>query len=171
MFRSGRQIVFAVMMAAGFASGAGAQEYCVSCSEPSAMYRCVIENPRPGLSSSLQVHCLTALAKEGGHAQCVVRRGVTVFECDAPVKKVAIPADGAVPATEPQTVAKPAEPQQPSEPSEPRTLAEMAQRAKEASDRQWKEAGQNMKNAGQATGDFFKKTFTCIGSLFTKCTQ
>ena len=60
---------------------AEAQEYCVSCSEPNALYRCVIEGAQPRGGQSLQMLCVTAMAKDGGHATCSVKRG-TVFECD-----------------------------------------------------------------------------------------
>ena len=66
---------------------AEAQEYCVGCSEPNALYRCVIEGAQPRGGQSLQMLCVTAMAKDGGHATCSVKRG-TVFECDGAVKRV-----------------------------------------------------------------------------------
>ena len=66
---------------------AEAQEYCVSCSEPNALYRCVIEGAQPRGGQSLQMLCVTTMAKDGGHATCGVKRG-TVFECDGAVKRV-----------------------------------------------------------------------------------
>jgi hypothetical protein len=71
-------------------SGAHAQEYCVQCAEPAATYRCVIEDARPGVVPSLQLHCIQRMATLGGHASCSVKRGVTVFDCDAPVKRVSV---------------------------------------------------------------------------------
>src|SRR6186997_635618 len=73
-----------VMSAAGQAA---AQEYCVACSEPHGLYRCVIEGAQPRGGQSLQMLCVTAMAKDGGHATCSVKRG-TVFECDGVVKRV-----------------------------------------------------------------------------------
>lgn len=152
------------------AGAAAAQEYCVACSEPNAIYRCVIENPRPGVTPSLQVLCITVMARDGGHGQCSVKRGVTVFECDGPVKKVAVTALDAPPATPagPATQAAAAVPA-PEPAGEPKTVLEAAQRAKAATDRQFAKTGEQLKNAGSATNDFFKKTFACIGSLFTRC--
>src|SRR5262245_10504541 len=66
---------------------AEAQEYCVACSEPSAIYRCVIEGAQPRGGQSLQMLCVTTLAKQGGHATCSVKGG-TVFECNGAVKRV-----------------------------------------------------------------------------------
>ena len=51
---------------------AEAQEYCVACTGPDALYRCVIDGARPGVASSFQVLCISALAKEGPHASCAV---------------------------------------------------------------------------------------------------
>lgn len=148
----------------GSATSARAQEYCVSCAEPNAVYRCVLTDARPGLGQSLQVACLTALAKDGRHTQCSVKRGVTVFECDGPVKRVSVadqPDQSAVVAPSPAAASDPNAP--------PKTVLEAAQRAKQASDAQMRKAGENMKEAGDATAGFFKRTLTCIGSLFTRC--
>ncbi len=138
------------------------QEYCVSCAEPDATYRCAISGARPGLSQSLQVACITALAKDGQHATCTVKRGVTVFECDGPVKTIAIAPDApGVPVPPPTVVAPPIV--QPADPKEPaKTVLEAAQRAQKATDAE-------LRKAGDATAGFFKRTFTCVGSLFTKC--
>jgi hypothetical protein len=150
---------------------ATAQEYCVVCSAPSATYRCVIEDARPGLSASLQMSCVTALAEDGQHGQCAVKRAVTVFECDGPIKKVSaaranqpadMPAAAVIPT--PVPVAKSAD-----EP--PATVAEAAKRAKQATDQQLKDTGEQLQKAGEATGSFFKKTLSCIGSLFTRCSS
>src|SRR5438105_14470922 len=73
-----------VMSAAGQAA---AQEYCVACSEPHGLYRCVIDGAQPRGGQSLQMLCVTALAKEGRHATCSVKRA-TVFECDGAVKHI-----------------------------------------------------------------------------------
>jgi hypothetical protein len=155
------------------ATAAGAQEYCVSCTEPAALYRCVIDNPRPGVTPSLQVLCLTTMAHEGKHGQCTVLRGVTVFQCDGPVRRVSVPLDA--PAGPPgQTAAAPSQPPAatPAQPQgEPKTLVELAKRAKEQSDQQWKNAGDNWRNVGEKTGQFFKNAINCIGSLFIKCTS
>lgn len=149
------------------ASFASAQEYCVACTEPNALYRCIIDDARPGTAPSLQVVCISRIAKDGGHGQCAVKRGVTVFECDGVVKRISMAAEPPVappasvtatpapaapqPATAPPQAANPAD-----EP--PKTLAEVAKRAKADSDRQMEKAG-----------SFFKKSLGCIASLFTKC--
>jgi hypothetical protein len=154
------------------AHGAAAQEYCVRCAQPDATYRCVITDPRPLPGGSLQLACITALATEGRHASCAVQRDVTVFQCDAPVRRIVLgPAagtDGAPPPVPQVVTALPsAAPTPPNEP--PRTLLEAAQRAKEATDRQFGATNEKMREAGAATSEFLRKSWRCVGSLFMKC--
>lgn len=140
---------------------AQAQEYCVACTAPDALYRCVIADPRPGVTMPLQEACATAIARDLRHQTCAIKRDVTVFQCDAPIKRVSL---GAVTAGI-GTGAKVLPPEQaPTRPLEapPSTVLEAAQRAKQSTDA-------TMKDAAAATSSFFKKSLTCIGSLFTKC--
>ena len=159
----------AALSLASVAVPAAAQEYCVACTEPAAIYRCVIDGARPGATSSLQLNCLSTLAKEGAHATCAVQRGVTVLDCNGPVKHVAIPA--AAPA---ETGA--ATPIAPSAPAKveaadgpPTTVAEMLRRAKEKSDRDWEKTSQQIKSGNDKVGGFFKKSWGCLSSLFSRC--
>jgi hypothetical protein len=157
--------------------GAAAQEYCVACSGPNAVYRCVIEGAQPNGGQPLQMLCLTAMAKAGNHAACSVTRG-TVFDCDGPVKRVPWTAANAAPA--------PPAPQQPSagragaaappaaDPNAPpQTVVEMAQRANQQTAEQMKKAGENIsqgaKSVGDAVSNATKKTWDCMTSLFTRC--
>src|SRR5215470_11276161 len=75
--RFGPGLAFLLALAAGSAEG---QEFCVACSDPPGIYRCVIDGAQPRGGQSLQMLCVTAMAKEGGHATCSVKRG-TVFDC------------------------------------------------------------------------------------------
>jgi hypothetical protein len=160
-----RSLSYSLM--AGLALGAAltaplsAQEYCVACTEPAGVYRCVIEGARPGGSQPLQMLCITAMAKEGQHGTCGVKGG-TVFDCDGPVKRVPWaayndpgPAQAPAKAPPPQSAAK--DPKQP-----PGTVEEMARRANEKS-------AEQAKAFGQTVGDATKKTWRCIASLFTHC--
>jgi hypothetical protein len=65
---------------------AAAQEYCVACTGPNALYRCVLEEARPS-GIPLKSLCVKTLAREGRHIACSVRSG-TVFDCDAPIKRI-----------------------------------------------------------------------------------
>lgn len=145
-------------------ASAAAQEYCVVCAEPNATYRCVIADPKPGAGQSFQAACTGALARDGKHGQCSIKSGVTVFECDAPVKRVVL---GDL--TSPPVVAVPAPPPAPDPNAPPKTLLEAAQRAKTASDQQFQKQAEKVEEAASATSNFFKKSLKCVGTLFTQC--
>ena len=161
-------------LALGFAAlPLRAQEYCVACTEPDAQYRCVIDNARPGGVASLQVLCITTLAKEAGHGSCTIARG-TVFECKGPVRRVS----AAAPAGEPAAGAPPvqgaqAPSPQPTAQGEPTTVVEAVKRANAATEAQLKKTGETMKRSTEAAGNAVAKatstTWTCITSLFTRC--
>ena len=58
---------------------AAADEVCVSCSGPPAVYRCTVDEASKidsyrHAKRVLQLACITELAREGGHGQCGVRR-------------------------------------------------------------------------------------------------
>ena len=156
---------------------AEAQEYCVACTGPSAMYRCIIDGARPGGNQPLQMLCVIAMAKEGQHAKCSVKGG-TVFDCTGPVKRVPWAAynepatKGTVQETpKPQVAPAPAnDPDQP-----PRTVEEMAKRANQKTAEQLKKNNEDVKEKvetfGDKVGDTTTKTWRCIASLFTRCTE
>jgi hypothetical protein len=182
MWRLGRSYSFLpALVCCVLAGQAGAQEYCVACTGPNATYRCIIENAQPGGSQPLQMMCITAMAKQGGHATCGIKRG-TVFDCDGAVKR--IPWSGLSPPVQPavpgkQSAAEPAPVPAPtadpkSDPNEPpKTVLEMAKRANEKTAEQFQKNNETMKEQAKATGDALakatKKTWDCVSSLFTKC--
>jgi hypothetical protein len=143
---------------------AEAQEYCVACTEPPAVYRCVIEGARPGGRHPLQMLCIVAMTKEGRHGACSVKGG-TVFECNGPVKRVQWSAYNAaavpVPDPAPPTAKTPDEP--------PRTVAEMIKRANEKTAEQIRQTNEKMKQQSEALGQATRKTWQCLSSLFTRC--
>jgi hypothetical protein len=180
MWRLGRANGFLlVLFCCAFAGQAEAQEYCVACTEPNALYRCVIEGAQPGGSQPLQMVCITAMAKQGGHATCGIKRG-TVFDCDGAVKRIpwsASNAPGQAAAPERQSAVQPpplpvpdpkAGPEEP-----PKTMLELAKRANEKTAEQIQKTNENMKQSAKATGDAFakatKKTWDCVSSFFTRC--
>jgi hypothetical protein len=155
-----------------------AQEYCVACSEPAGLYRCIIEGAQPRGGQSLQMLCVTAMAKEGRHATCSVKRG-TVFECDGAVKRVpwaalnsgppqeaSRPANAQpapAPAPPPPSKAEPAAGPGPApDPPPPQTMVDLAKQANEKATAQMKKAGENIQETS-------KKTWNCVFSLFTRC--
>ena len=149
---------------------ASAQEYCVSCTEPDAVYRCVLEGARPGGAQPLPVQCVTAMAKAGGHATCSIKKG-TVFDCGGPVKRVPWAAAGEetpAPLAEPKAKTEPADPSAP-----PKTVLEMTDRASKKAATDMKKAGETVKEGAKTIGDDIstgaKKTWNCLSSLFFKC--
>ena len=156
----------ALLLALGAGSAEG-QEFCVACSDPPGIYRCVIDGAQPRGGQSLQMLCVTAMAKEGGHATCSVKRA-TVFDCDGAVKR--IPWTALEPLSQPQVsssreapaeAAKPAA-AAPAPDAPPQTMVDLAKQANEKTVEQMKKAGESVK---QAT----KKTWECVVSLFTRC--
>lgn len=159
---------------------ARAQEYCVSCSDPPALYRCVIENAQPRGGQSLQMLCVTTMAKEGGHATCGVKRG-TIFDCDAPVKRIpwaaleqapaadAAPPQPPPPAARPQVQPATAPQPSPATDAPPQTMVDLAKQANEKTAEQVKKAGESVKQAGESVKNATKKTWDCVFSFFTRC--
>ena len=144
-----------------------AQEYCVTCTEPSRLYRCIIEGAQPRGGQPLQLLCVTAMAKEGGHATCAIKSG-TVFECSGAVKRVPWAAldtpqrEAAQPAAT-QPAAQPGAPDTPGPAQDaPQTVVDLAKQANEKAVAQVKKAGETVKDAT-------KKTWDCVFSLFTRC--
>lgn len=89
-----RSTVGPVVLASVIATStpASGQEFCVACIGPTALYRCVIDQAAPG-KLPLKLLCIKTLAREGGHEQCSIRAG-TVFDCDAPIKRIDASAAG-----------------------------------------------------------------------------
>ncbi len=169
-----RRIGLAIVALCALIARAEAQEYCVACTGPTGMYRCIIEGARPGGSQPLQMLCVTAMAKEGQHAACSVKGG-TVFDCTGPVKRVPwanynapAPKGTAQEALQPKAQAPPpaTDPNQP-----PRTVEEMAKRANQQTAEQIKKTNDDVKGKVEAFGDTTKKTWHCIASLFTRCNE
>ena len=139
----------------------------MACTEPPAVYRCVIDGAKPGGRHPLQTLCVVAMTKEGRHAACSVKGG-TVFDCNGPVKRVPWAAYNSG-ATEPIADAPAAEKgDQP-----PRTVEEALKRANDKTAEQLKQANEKIKSqaqsVGQGVGEAAKKTWACISSLFTRC--
>ncbi|MFV0295223.1 MAG: hypothetical protein ACK5JT_03785 [Hyphomicrobiaceae bacterium] len=73
----------------GMSINASAQEYCVACTSPDAIYRCVLDVSKPP-GMPLKLLCITQMAKEGGHKTCAIRGG-TVFDCKGLIRHVRPP--------------------------------------------------------------------------------
>jgi hypothetical protein len=168
---------------------AAAQEYCVACSEPNAVYRCIIDNAKPGGGQPLQMLCINTLAQQGGHATCGIKRG-TVFDCNGPVKHIPWVAVGTPEEARPVQTAPPPPPKpeqsagkepttgfapapgpatKPGPDDPPQTVLELAKRANDQTLEQMKKAGDTVKKAGETVKDATKKSWDCMVSFFTKC--
>ncbi|MDX2203272.1 MAG: hypothetical protein NW223_11025 [Hyphomicrobiaceae bacterium] len=164
--RCWRKIV-CLLLALPAAGAAHAQEYCIACTDPGAVYRCVIDNAQPGGATPLQTLCIAAMTKAGKHASCAIKRG-TVFDCTGPVKRVPwAPVAGEVAPGKAEAVKEPdlKEP--------PKTVEEMAGRANKKTVEDMKKAGETMtqgaKSVGEGVSNATKKTWECLSSLFSKC--
>lgn len=180
-----RHLLAVVLVAGGsFAAAidATAQEFCVACNGPDAVYRCVIDHAVPQ-GIPLKMLCLGTLAKQGAHATCAVRGG-TVFDCNGPIRRIdaraanqALAQPPAPPATAVQPGAAsppvaaggqalPAQPeQQPKAPPSnepPKTVEELAKRVSKSS-------GESLGKAGSAISDSTAKAWGCLTSLFKSC--
>jgi hypothetical protein len=152
---------------AALATPSRAQEYCVGCTSPDVLYRCIIDGAQPGKTGSLPLLCITALAKNG-HASCSVMRGVGVIDCNGPVRHVSVPAAGdasAAVATAPPAAVKPVNE------GDPQTVEEMLRRAKQKSDRDWAKTNSEIQTNNSEIGNFFKKSWGCVASLFSRCSE
>lgn len=174
--------LFILHLAASAAAPVAAQEYCIACTGPGAVYRCVIDRAEPS-GVRLKALCTGMLARQGGHATCAVRSG-TVFDCDGPVRRIDARAaatilDGAVPLPPKAEKAGPAglkpalpnaEPtgRQPADPASrpadapPRTVEEAAREMTKSSGEAWQKAG-------DAIGSSTRKAWSCVTSLFKSC--
>ncbi|MEQ1611875.1 MAG: hypothetical protein ABL904_03915 [Hyphomicrobiaceae bacterium] len=166
-------------------SVAEAQETCVVCSGPAAVYRCTIEKAdkiaRFGsmADKAIQTVCIKEMARNGGHETCAVSRETAPAICDgiqrqipltslldaarpAPPKPATTPVPSALPApvptaASPPTVAIPVKPADPKD-SPPRTVQELAERT-----------GENSKKQLESFGEATSRTWGCVISLFKKC--
>ena len=159
---------------------AHAQQACVRCDNPFAIYNCQVEGPDIPVNASIQLLCMTELAKRYGHATCAVSRGesnecagqlVTVTPSpDTPIPEAPPPALAETPddlqeatpgdETETEELAEPAE--KPPEEGSPKTVEELAKQTAKASQEGLKKAGEGVadaaKKAGEGVADVAKKT-------------
>jgi hypothetical protein len=169
----------------GLALDASAEEYCVTCTEPAAKYRCIIGGAPSAAERTErgQLLCITELAKSGGHLSCSVG-AATSGPCEGDVRTVmfpntpepaappiveAPPASGASTAetAPPASAGVPNEPQAP-QPGPPKTVEELAKKSVEASGEGLKKAGKAVtdtaQSAGNAVGTAVKKTGSAVGT-------
>ncbi len=160
---------------------AAALEYCVTCEDPPAMYRCVVDGTGDGAGKdpTASLHCISEMARLGKHRTCAVSRGAP-FPCPGLTTIVqqpkSLPPAGeieppAAPHNRPTT--QPAAEPHPSPADKsakvPRTVEELADQTVKSSKDGLEKAGEQIGNAGSAIGAAASKTWNCLTSLFTSC--
>ncbi len=172
MFRQALPAIpFAVFAVA--APSADANEVCVSCSGPEAVYRCTVDQSasveayRYG-KRILQFVCISELARQGNHQKCRVQRGEgacigieRTVSLTAPIDAAAEAMSSDPPDTDVSEVA-PLPPEEPAKAGPPKTVEELARRTASSSKEQ-------IEKTGSAVGGAMKKGWHCLTSLFTKC--
>lgn len=156
---------------------AAKQDYCVTCTGPSASYVCAIE----GLSESAaariqgQVLCIKQLATEGRHEQCKIDRTATAV-CQGLLKTVHPPAEDQPAAAPPSSPARPAsapaiqpapDVARPGAQSAPKPDASAHVTANTAPAKPDTRSG--LQKAGDSIGTAVSKSWSCVTSLFSDC--
>jgi len=84
-------VVFAVaLFAAPPVAQAANVEYCVTCKNPDASYRCRLKGSGVTQSDAFKLYCVVRTTKEGGHASCAAKKNpgciglVKVYQYDGP---------------------------------------------------------------------------------------
>jgi hypothetical protein len=144
------------LVLAALSNAVSAQEFCVACNGPPAVYRCVIGDARQAQGQPLQQFCTTTLVKEGGHADCGIRKG-TVFDCDGPIRRVGVVASG------PDKGAQP--PSQTAAPEKPKPKENVADSVRDLS----RASGKQIEKTGEAAAGAAKGVWNCVTSLFKSC--
>jgi hypothetical protein len=187
--------VAAAVVVLALTTGIKAQEFCVTCSGPSAAYRCLIGGDTGNAaarSSRGQFLCITELAKAGGHASCSATRGqstpcpgetrtvmfsladpaTTPLATTSPPPLVPVPSSTTplAPGQDlpPVALPPPAQPAQPTPPVETGTAPPATEKPNAVEDLANK-TGKAVSDTGKAVGNAVKKSWDCVASLFGDC--
>jgi hypothetical protein len=137
------------------AHSVSAQEFCVACTGPTAVYRCVIGDFHQAKGQPLQQFCTSTLAMQGGHAECGIRKG-TVFDCDGPITRIGEKRPGPDGSHPSKTSIEPGK-------LNPRdNVADTVRNLSRGTGMQMEKAGEAGKGAAQSM-------WNCVTSLFKSC--
>lgn len=168
----------AALMAAAIVQPAWAQEVCVQCDGPTATYRCSVGGSDRvgefrGRGAVIEYACISELARLGKHERCRVAKNFG-SSCLGDPRTVSLSGSGSAGElgaggqdVDPQAEAAKQAERARNEP--PRTLVEAARKTVEQTKSTAQEAGKKLEQAGDAVGGAFKKTWTCIISIFSSC--
>ena len=158
---------------------------CVVCTEPPAIYECVLPPKIQAQAGShklvrrgLQLACIQEISKVRGHAKCGARRGKSgpctglihtlqgpfgrpaksTASGDEPSKPKRELRDGSAPEGAERVRDKNAK----ADDAPPKTVKELADQAT-------KKTGEQLDDAGKAIGDAARKSWSCLTSLFSDC--
>ena len=160
-----------------WATPAGAETACVSCSGPDQLYRCEANSDQSIPEQAAGLFCVAKIASEHAHEICAVQRGAKI--CDG--LTVSYTYDENIGAAEPRAASSW---QGRTDIDEPKTLGEFTKETVSASAKSAKKAGENIgeaaskagaatsdaiKGAGSAIGNATKKTLKCLGSALNDC--
>ncbi|KUO68387.1 MAG: hypothetical protein APF80_15680 [Alphaproteobacteria bacterium BRH_c36] len=192
--RSTCLILLAASVFAAMLLPAAAQEACVRCDNPFAIYRCQVSDPSLPANASIALICITELAKRNAHATCAVSRA-TESVCSGELVVVAPAPDAPIPQAHPAGIvaaspaAEPAksgafgaDPDElprtdegrqadaspPATNAPPETVEELAKQTAIASQKGLNQAGGAVVDAAKTTGQSIEKAGDAIGSAAKK---
>lgn len=171
-----RKVLSLALICAAVCQPAAAQEICVECDGPVAMYRCALpdleRSPQfRGSGRAIEYLCITEMARQGKHQRCRVARDFGNV-CLGDQKAVSLSNLSATPPPDSGSVDPAAPLKAPAGQTAdgaPKTLAEVARITVEESKKTAKSAGEQIENAGSAVGGAVKKTWGCLLSFFSAC--
>lgn len=197
-FASIRRTVILTLLSAPAVSAVSAAEFCVTCDEPAAHYKCVLPGPAATPADTrLRLLCITELAKAGKHASCSVDRQQKM-PCDGAVKEIALPGGiefeqapmppaatpgppaataGPPPATAPAPPVASAPPADATPPAQtdipktqqpPATVKEAVESGVKSTEKAIEDSGHAASEAAKATGSTFEKAGQAVGNAAKK---
>lgn len=193
---------------------AASADYCVTCKNPDATYRCKVTGVSKRAGDAVKLFCVIRTAKEGHHASCSAETAtagcnglVKVYNYDGPALPDGLLDDPRVKELK-QKVEQNRQTFEEPRGDEPKSLFELGGRAAKASAKGLRNAGsaigitssgeetappspaplpkeaeseesvgtitrvgQAAQSAGSAVGGFAKKSYRCVVSLFSNCSE
>ena len=170
-------------------SSSHAQEACVVCDGPSAVYRCSVEKSdrlaRFGSvgDKALQHVCAKEMARQGKHEKCSVKRDVSLASCDGAPRMITLASlleaeTAPQPATPPPPIAAPKSTPSSGASAPPKTAASASAKAEPETPapavtqppRTVQEMAERAgKDSGGSIGDTAQRTWKCLTTFFQKC--
>jgi hypothetical protein len=184
----------AAWLAVPAATKAGTAEYCVTCKNPDATYRCRLQGSGVTQSDALKLYCVVRTTKEGNHASCAAKKDphcagmVKVYTYDGPTLPPKVTNDPRVRQLN-ERVERENRAFDDKRGEQPKSLFEMGGRAYDASKRGLQGAGAAIgigagaknqqaappppppavQEAPKPQKNFARRSWDCMTSLFREC--